>query len=247
MNNLALTYSELGQHDQALQLELQALEMQHRVLPKDHPSIALSMYNLSTTRAHLGEFEEALQLAQQSLDIRKTSLPPNHPDIRQSLKQITNIRSAFQKICANPHCDKPNPQQTCPRCNTAKYCSQQCQQSSHRHHMKYCPGSKVLIKGLVKRSDLNNTIAVCHSVDAKTGSYTIRVPSPDGADADTQLMPINPGNTIVVGSKVVIVKKSRPDRHDQQGVVESFSDAGRVRVKIAQPLRLLDLLPKQLK
>ena len=39
MNNLALTYSDLGRHADALAMGERVLEFYRRVLPEDHPSI----------------------------------------------------------------------------------------------------------------------------------------------------------------------------------------------------------------
>ena len=39
MGNLAVTYSALGRHDDALAMEERVLEFMRRVLPENHPSI----------------------------------------------------------------------------------------------------------------------------------------------------------------------------------------------------------------
>jgi len=39
MNNLALTYSDLGRHADALDMQEKVLEFRLRELPKDHPDI----------------------------------------------------------------------------------------------------------------------------------------------------------------------------------------------------------------
>ena len=39
MNNLALTYSDLGRHADALDMQEKVLEFRLRKLPKDHPDI----------------------------------------------------------------------------------------------------------------------------------------------------------------------------------------------------------------
>ncbi len=39
MNNLAMTYSALGRHADALAMMERVLELQRRVLPANHPSI----------------------------------------------------------------------------------------------------------------------------------------------------------------------------------------------------------------
>ena len=39
MGNLAESYSALGRHDEALEMEEKTLEFRRRVLPENHPSI----------------------------------------------------------------------------------------------------------------------------------------------------------------------------------------------------------------
>ena len=39
MGNLAITYGDLGQHQEALVMGEKALEFQRRVLPENHPNI----------------------------------------------------------------------------------------------------------------------------------------------------------------------------------------------------------------
>jgi hypothetical protein len=39
MSQLALTYSALGRHEEALAMQERALELRRRVLPEDHPYI----------------------------------------------------------------------------------------------------------------------------------------------------------------------------------------------------------------
>ena len=39
MNNLALSYSDLGRHEEALEMREKTLEFYRRVLPENHPDI----------------------------------------------------------------------------------------------------------------------------------------------------------------------------------------------------------------
>ena len=39
MSNLALSYSDLGRHQEALEMREKTLEFRRRVLPENHPSI----------------------------------------------------------------------------------------------------------------------------------------------------------------------------------------------------------------
>ena len=39
MNNLAISYSDLGRHQEAVEMEEKTLEFRRRVLPENHPDI----------------------------------------------------------------------------------------------------------------------------------------------------------------------------------------------------------------
>jgi hypothetical protein len=44
MNNLALTYFQLGRHQDALVMQEKTLEFRRRVLPENHPSIGATRF-----------------------------------------------------------------------------------------------------------------------------------------------------------------------------------------------------------
>jgi tetratricopeptide (TPR) repeat protein len=99
MNNLALKYSELGRHQDALAMQQKTLEFRRRVLPENHPDIgatscfgllievevdALSalgdaMSNLAVTYCHLGRHQDALAMGERTLELWRRALPENHP------------------------------------------------------------------------------------------------------------------------------------------------------------------------
>ena len=62
MRSLAISYSDLGRHDEALALMEEVLVFRKRVLPDDHPDIARSMGSLAISYSHLGRHDEALAL-----------------------------------------------------------------------------------------------------------------------------------------------------------------------------------------
>ena len=101
MHNLAVTYSALGRHQDALVLKEKTLEFQRRVLPENHPDIGvmwlclliyltydltrsfvgITMDNLATTYNNVGRHQDALVLQEKALEIQRRLLPENHPDI----------------------------------------------------------------------------------------------------------------------------------------------------------------------
>jgi len=88
MGNLAVTYSDLGRHKDALKMNEEVLEFRRRVLPADHPDIATSMDNLATTYAYLGRYEDALKVHKEVLVMQWRSLPRDHPDIASSMFSV---------------------------------------------------------------------------------------------------------------------------------------------------------------
>jgi tetratricopeptide (TPR) repeat protein len=93
MNNLAMTYSALGRHQDALQLQEDVLAFRKRVLPSDHLDIATSMGNLASTYSDLGRHQDALQLKEDVLAFRKRVLPSDHPDIATSMGNLASTYS----------------------------------------------------------------------------------------------------------------------------------------------------------
>jgi tetratricopeptide (TPR) repeat protein len=82
MGNLALTYSALGRHDEALQLQQESLAFMKRVLPENHPNIATRMSNLAGMYVELGRHDEALKLQHDTLAFEQA---PGFPRTIQTL------------------------------------------------------------------------------------------------------------------------------------------------------------------
>jgi hypothetical protein len=99
MNNLASTYSALGQHQDALVLQQKTLEFRRRALPENHPDLGetcvfvdlacdstrsvlgMAMSNLASTYSALGRHQDALVLEEKTLEFFRRVLPENHPRI----------------------------------------------------------------------------------------------------------------------------------------------------------------------
>jgi tetratricopeptide (TPR) repeat protein len=122
MNNLAMTYSALGRHADALAMAEQALEFRRRVLPADHPDIGegcegrdglggmglccdcdwdasfsgMALYNLSVSYETSGSLPRALKCAREALRIWQTSLPPGHQDVADAQSQVHDLERALK-------------------------------------------------------------------------------------------------------------------------------------------------------
>ena len=85
MNNLAATYGDLGRHKDALRMMEETLAFRRRILPEDHPEIALSMYNLAIMHDNLGRHEDALRMMEDALALFRRIFPEDHPVIAWAL------------------------------------------------------------------------------------------------------------------------------------------------------------------
>jgi tetratricopeptide (TPR) repeat protein len=100
MGDLALTYSALQMHNEALEMGENVLEFRRRVLHENHPDIGknytLSHYwfenffnwstgtamdNLAATYCDLGRYNDALDKQHKALLLKQGVLPDHHPDI----------------------------------------------------------------------------------------------------------------------------------------------------------------------
>ena len=80
MNNLASTYSALGQHDKALAMNDKVLAARQTKLGADHPDTLTSMRNLAITYTALGQHDKALAMNEKVLAARQTKLGADHPN-----------------------------------------------------------------------------------------------------------------------------------------------------------------------
>ena len=70
MGNLANSYRDAGRHAEALDMDEQALAFRRRVLPADHPAIAVAMGSLANSYRDAGRHAEALDMIKQVLAFR---------------------------------------------------------------------------------------------------------------------------------------------------------------------------------
>lgn len=94
-NQLARIYHQfgktkglLGQHEESVFFNEQALAIRERTLPPDHPDFAKSYNNIGLAYYNLGEYSKALVYYEKTLEIDKKTLPPNHPELAMSYNSI---------------------------------------------------------------------------------------------------------------------------------------------------------------
>jgi tetratricopeptide (TPR) repeat protein len=88
MGDLAVTYSYLGRHQDALVMNEEALELLRRVLPENHPDIGISYLNLGINCHKVGDLPRALQFVREALRIFQATLPPSHPHVKQAQQLV---------------------------------------------------------------------------------------------------------------------------------------------------------------
>ncbi|MBD1892719.1 tetratricopeptide repeat protein [Coleofasciculus sp. FACHB-SPT9] len=91
LNNLAGLYYSQGRYSEAEPLYLQAIEIDKKSLPPDHPEIATSLNNLAELYRSQGRYSEAERLFLQAIEIDKKSLPPDYPGIATHLNNLAEL------------------------------------------------------------------------------------------------------------------------------------------------------------
>ncbi|WP_445245664.1 tetratricopeptide repeat protein [Microcoleus sp. OTE_8_concoct_300] len=91
LNYLAQLYQSQGRYTEAEPLYLQAVEIDRRSLPEDHPSLANHLNNLAELYSSQGRYLEAEPLFLQALEIDRRSLPEDHPSLANHLNNLAQI------------------------------------------------------------------------------------------------------------------------------------------------------------
>jgi tetratricopeptide (TPR) repeat protein len=88
MDNLASTYTKLGQWEEAEKLELYVIETRKTKLGADHPDTLISMDNLALIYQDQGRWEEAEKLELYIMETRETKLGADHLDTLTSMDHL---------------------------------------------------------------------------------------------------------------------------------------------------------------
>ena len=82
--NLALTYSQQGNHETAESLNKRALAILESSLGANHPEFATALNNLAEAYATQGKIVDAGRLHWRAISIREKALGPEHPAVAES-------------------------------------------------------------------------------------------------------------------------------------------------------------------
>ena len=91
LNYLAGLYRSQGRYSEAELLYLQAVEIDRRSLPEDHPNLATNLNNLAALYYFQGRYSEAEPLYLQALEIGRRSLPEDHPSLATHLNNLAGL------------------------------------------------------------------------------------------------------------------------------------------------------------
>lgn len=106
--NLASTYWDQGQLNEAEELGVQVLELQKQVLGPEHPDTLTSMAKLAYIWESLERVQDALALLKECVQLRTKILSQDHPHTRASLNTPLNTLrdwEAMERILLDQHSD----------------------------------------------------------------------------------------------------------------------------------------------
>ncbi|CAF1013290.1 unnamed protein product [Rotaria sordida] len=86
-SNIAVTYDQLGDYENAMTNHEKSLEILSR-LPTYHPSLAATYGNLGSTFRNIDDNKKALEMYKRKLDIELKTLPPNHPSLASTYNNM---------------------------------------------------------------------------------------------------------------------------------------------------------------
>jgi tetratricopeptide (TPR) repeat protein len=91
LNYLAGLYQSQGRYSEAEPLFLQALKIDRRSLPEDHPDLATHLNNLARLYKFQGRYSEAEPLYLQAVEIDRRSLPGDLPSLAINLNNLATL------------------------------------------------------------------------------------------------------------------------------------------------------------
>jgi tetratricopeptide (TPR) repeat protein/predicted Ser/Thr protein kinase len=98
LENMALSYSELGRPAEAEPLLRRSLESFEKAEGPRHPDTAHSLMNLGHSLDDLGRHDEAGECYLRALEIHRESLGPRHPMVARTLGALGHVASAQDRL-----------------------------------------------------------------------------------------------------------------------------------------------------
>jgi tetratricopeptide (TPR) repeat protein/CHAT domain-containing protein len=95
LGNLALLYSEVGEHRLALPLALEATATIKAVLGENHPEYAAGLNTLGNLYQDMGDYRKALPLRQQAVDIARQTMGEKEFDYAVALENLGRLYTSM--------------------------------------------------------------------------------------------------------------------------------------------------------
>ena len=92
---MALSYSDIGDYQKGLELNLKVAELRKVVLGENHPDYLGSLNNLASSYSLLGDYQKGLEIFLKIADIQKETLGDKHPDY---LTVLNNLALSYSDI-----------------------------------------------------------------------------------------------------------------------------------------------------
>ena len=102
LNNLAITYSSLGDYNKALEMKNAVYNARKEILGEKHPDTLASLNNLASSYSYLGDYNKACELQNAAYNARKEILGEKHPDTLSALHNLAIFYSDlgdYNKAC----------------------------------------------------------------------------------------------------------------------------------------------------
>ena len=95
LNNLANSYSDLGNYSKALEMRNAVYNARKEILGDNHPDTLTSLSNLANSYSDLGDYNKTCELDDIVYNARKEILGEKHPD---TLKSLANLATSYSDL-----------------------------------------------------------------------------------------------------------------------------------------------------
>ena len=95
IHNMASTYEDMGDHQQAKEYYERALCIQLNKLGPDHVDVARTYHNMGNLHRHLGDNQQAKEYYERALSIQLNKLGTDHVDVASTYHNMGNLHHDF--------------------------------------------------------------------------------------------------------------------------------------------------------
>ncbi|MCH9649703.1 MAG: serine/threonine-protein kinase [Deltaproteobacteria bacterium] len=91
LTNLGITYGYVGDHEQALAINLRALAIQEKALGPSHADVGVNLVNISKSYESLSRWAEAEEAANRAIQVQEEALGPSNPVVAVALLNLSGL------------------------------------------------------------------------------------------------------------------------------------------------------------